>query len=422
MPIAVSATLAVNEALDEMRRQGKPVLPMGFGEAGLPVHPGLRAQLAAAVGRGAYGPVAGSIDVRRSAAGYWERRGLPTDPELVVAGPGSKPLLYGLLLVLGGDIVVPRPSWVSYAAQAQLTGRRALFVPTLPGDGGVPDPDAMSEAVTAARLAGREVRSVVVTLPDNPTGTLAGAQTVRRFCAAARDLDLVIIADEIYRDLVYDDAVPDFASPAEYAPERTVVTTALSKSLALGGWRLGVARLPDSETGHELRSGLLGTASEIWSCPAAPIQQVAAYAFGEPAELVDHVARSRRLHAIVSAAVTGRLRAAKAALATPRASFYQYPDFATWRGALALDHDVHTGADLAAHLMRRYGLGVLPASAFGEDESALRVRVATGLLYGDTPEQREAALAASDPLALPWVGASLDRLEEVLSDLTGGWT
>ena len=421
MPIAVSATLAVNEALDERRRQGKPVLPLGFGEAGLPVHPALRAQLAAAVGRGAYGPVAGSIDVRRSAAGYWERRGLPTDPEFVVAGPGSKPLLFGLLLVLGGDVVVPCPSWVSYAAQAQLMGREALFVPTAPGEGGVPDPDAMAAAVVRARAAGRAVRSVVVTLPDNPTGTLAGARTVRRFAEVARTLDLVIISDEIYRDLVYDDAAAEFASPAEFVPERTVVTTALSKSLALGGWRLGVARLPDCDLGRELRAGLLGTASEIWSCPAAPIQQVAAYAFAEPAELTDHIARSRRLHAIVSAAVTERFRAAKAVLETPRASFYQYPDFATWRAALALDHDVHTGAGLSALLMRRYGLGVLPASAFGEAEEALRVRVATGLLYGDTPEQREAALAASDPLALPWIGASLDRVEDVLIDLTGGW-
>lgn len=419
MPVAVSATLAVNEALDERRRQGKPVLPLGFGEAGIPVHPALRAQLAAAVGRGAYGPVAGSPDLRRAAAGYWERRGLSTDPELVVAGPGSKPLLYGVLLALGGDVVVPCPSWVSYAAQAQLIGREPVYVPTRPDEGGVPDPDAMAAAVTRARAAGRTVTAVVVTLPDNPTGTLATPRTVRRMAEVARALDLVIISDEIYRDLVHDpEAV--VASPAEYAPERTIVTTALSKSLALGGWRIGVARLPDGPLGTGLRARLLGIASEIWSCPSAPIQQAAAYAFAEPTELTEHVRRSRRLHAVVAGAVAERFRAAKATLAAPRAAFYQYPDFATWRGSLALDHDVHTGADLSALLMNRYGLGVLPASAFGEEPEALRLRVATGLLYGETPEQREAALAASDPLALPWIGAALTRVEEVLADVTGG--
>ena len=76
-----------------------------------------------------------------------------------------------------------------------------------------------------------------------------------------------------------------------------------------------------------------------------------------------------------------------------------------------------TGADLARHLLDVYGMGVLPASAFGERESALRLRVATGLLYGETEEERECALAAPDPLALPWIAAALARLAEVLADL-----
>ena len=76
-----------------------------------------------------------------------------------------------------------------------------------------------------------------------------------------------------------------------------------------------------------------------------------------------------------------------------------------------------TGPGLAALLLDRYGVGVLPASAFGEDESVLRVRVATGLLYGDTTGQREEALAAADPVSLPWIAAPLRRLGEVLVDL-----
>jgi len=76
-----------------------------------------------------------------------------------------------------------------------------------------------------------------------------------------------------------------------------------------------------------------------------------------------------------------------------------------------LDAHVHVKVDLAAVLLERYGAGVLPASAFGEDPAALRVRVATGLLYGDTDEQREETLAAADPVALPWVAAALDRID-----------
>ncbi|MFC7329017.1 pyridoxal phosphate-dependent aminotransferase [Marinactinospora rubrisoli] len=417
MSVTVSATLAVNEALSERRRQGLPVLPMGFGEAGLPVHPALRAALAAGGDRNAYGPVAGSPDLRAAAAGYWDRRGLPTDPELVVAGPGSKPLLYGLLLSIGGDVAVPAPSWVSYAAQAQLAGHRPLPVPTLPGQGGVPDPDLLRIAVTEARAAGRDVRAVIVTTPDNPTGTVAARGTTERLARTARELDLVVISDEIYRDLVHDPATT-VPSVAEAAPERTVITSGLSKSLALGGWRIGVARLPDSAPGHRLRADLLGVASEIWSSPAAPVQQAAAYAFTEPAEITDHVRRSARLHGIVVREVARRFTDAGALVAAPSAAFYLYPDLEGARARLAADHGVTTGPGLARLLLDRYGVGTLAAAEFGESPHALRLRVATSLLYGDTEAERFEALAAGDPVALPWIRAHLDRLDEVLAEVT----
>lgn len=255
-----------------------------------------------------------------------------------------------------------------------------------------------------------------MTLPDNPTGTLASEDGVRRLCAVAREHDLVIVSDEIYRDLVHDPA-RTVTSPALHAPERTVVTTALSKSLAAGGWRLGVARLPDGPFGHDLRARLLGIASELWSSAPAPMQHAAALAFTEPAELVEHVDRSRRLHAAVTRAVAGRFAAAGADVPRPEAAFYLYPDFGPLRDLLREEHGVRTGADLTALFLERYGVGVLPAGAFGEPADALRMRVATSLLYGATDEQRLAALAAPDPASLPWIAAGLDRLTEVLADL-----
>ena len=77
-----------------------------------------------------------------------------------------------------------------------------------------------------------------------------------------------------------------------------------------------------------------------------------------------------------------------------------------------------TSAGLARLLLDRYGAAALPASAFGEHPGALRLRLATGLLYGDTQEQRTAALTAPDPLTLPWIAAALARLEDILTDLT----
>jgi aspartate aminotransferase len=415
--VGVSATLAANEALDERRRRGERVLPMAFGEAGVPVARILRNALATASHLAGYGPVAGSAELRTAAAGYWARRGLPTDPSEVVCGPGSKALLYGLLLSLqAGDVAIPRPSWVSYAAQASLTGVRPVYVPILPGEGGVPDPGLLSAAAISARREGRRIGAVIVTMPDNPTGTLAAADTVRQLCSVARQHDLLIVSDEIYRDLAYEGT--SFLSPADVAPERTVITSGLSKNLALGGWRLGVARLPgDSPAIAALRDRLLATCSEIWSAPAAPVQRAAALAFSEPPEIVERVARSRQLHAAIARAVAARFTAAGAHVPPPRGAFYLYPDFAAHRATLTRS-GVETSADLAGLLLRGHGVGVLPGSAFGDPERALRLRVATSQLYGEAEWQREAALAADDPAELPWIADSLAWLDQALTAIT----
>ncbi|TQM72644.1 aspartate aminotransferase/hypothetical protein [Thermopolyspora flexuosa] len=409
MNVTLSATLAANEEIARRRMAGERVLHMAFGEAGLPVHPSLRERLEASSAQNGYGPVAGTAKLREAAAGYWARRGLPTDPELVICGPGSKPLLYALLMAIGGDIVLPRPSWVSYAAQAELIGVRPLLLPPPPGEGGVPDPGLVADAVREARARGRDVRSLLVTLPDNPTGLLPRPETVHGLVEVARELDLTIISDEIYGDLVHN-PLNRCPSPAALAPERTVITTGLSKSLALGGWRIGVARLPDDA--HDLRASMLAIASEIWSSPAAPIQHAAAYAFSEPVELVARIADSRRLHATVVRAVAERFLAAGAALHMPQGGFYLYPDF----GFLT---EFATSDEFAAALLDRYGVGVLPGSAFGDDPRALRVRVATSMMYGETEEQRLAALDAADPLRLPWIAEALDHLAEALAGITG---
>ena len=112
------------------------MLPLAFGEAGVPT-PVLRDALASASHINAYGPVAGSSELRTAAAGYWARRGLPTEPADVVCGPGSKALLYGLLLNLGADVAIPGPSWV------QLPPRR----PRSPASGPNPKPAPSTAAI-----------------------------------------------------------------------------------------------------------------------------------------------------------------------------------------------------------------------------------------------------------------------------------
>ena len=406
-----SATLATNERVQARLAAGAPVLHLAFGEAGLPVLPSVAERLGAAAGDNGYGPVAGSPAVRAAAAGYYERRGLPSAPDAVLLAPGSKALLYALLTVLPGDVVLPRPSWVSYAAQAAIAGKRVLDVAIAEQAGGVPDPAALRDVLAAP---GHDAGVLVLTLPDNPTGTVAPAPLIEEVCAVARDRGLVIVCDEIYRDLAYD---PDaLCSPAALLPDRTFVTNGLSKSMALGGWRIGFCRMPEGPLGADAARALNGIASEVWSSLAAPMQHAAAYVLDEPPEVREHVARSRRLHRLVSEAAHEQVVAAGVACRPPGGAFYLYPDLEPLRPALAA-RGVKTGAQLAALLLERYDVAVLEGAAFGDDPAALRFRMATSLLYGADDEQRWAALASDDPVALPWIRGALDRLGETLRAL-----
>lgn len=313
----------------------------------------VREVLAHAAGRNAYGSVAGAPAAREAAAGYWERRRLPTDPEQIVLAPGSKALLFALVSVLPGDVVLPQPSWVSYAAQAAIAGRRVWRVPIPAPSGGVPDPAALQDVLDRARASGGNPGILVLTVPDNPTGTVAPPQLLREVVELAAFNDLSVIADE------------------------------------------------------------------IWSTLAAPMQQVAAYVLADPPDVLEHVARSRGLHATVTTAVHERLLAAGVECRAPAGGFYLYPDLERLRPRLD-ELGAGDGDALATLLLDRFGIGVLAGSAFGGEPEALRFRVATSLLYGDVDEERRRALASNDPLSLPRVRVALDALVGAVTAIEGG--
>jgi aspartate aminotransferase len=132
---------------------------------------------------------------------------------------------------------------VSYAAQAALAGKHVIDVAIAADAGGVPDPAALCETLAAARAQRHDPAILVLTLPDNPTGTVASASLMHDVCEVAEEHGLLIVCDEIYRDLAYEPEA--LLSPATLLPESVFLTNGLSKSMALGGWRIGFCRLPD---------------------------------------------------------------------------------------------------------------------------------------------------------------------------------
>src|SRR4051794_40135950 len=121
-----SPTLAANERVQAKLAAGEDVLHLAFGEAGLPVLPAVAERLGEGAGRNGYGSVAGSAQARAAAAGYFERRGLPTDAERIVFAPRSKPLPFALPQAPPGGVGPPAPGWGSHPPPAAPAGERGI--------------------------------------------------------------------------------------------------------------------------------------------------------------------------------------------------------------------------------------------------------------------------------------------------------
>ena len=422
----VSATLRMNEAVAARRAAGQRTIHLGFGEAPFPLPMPLREELARAATRTEYAPVLGLPGLRAAIAAYLARtRGLTTSPATVIVGPGSKAALYALMRSLAGDVLLPTPSWVSYAPQARLAGKPVFPVATDSTDYHRLTREALDMSLRAARETGGDPRLLVVNTPSNPTGGMFAAADAEEIALWARGEGVTILSDEVYAELAH--GWRAHTSPAQFYPEGTIVTGGMSKAFSAGGWRLGYAALPATAAGEKLVAAVRSLAGEIWSSAATPIQQAATVAFAFDDTMERFVRRSARVHAHAAARLHAALVAAGVRCSQPAGAFYLYPDFAPWRDQLA-KRGVVTSAELADHLLAQWDIATLPASDFGEAPEALRLRMATSMLYAPadaTPAEQEAILSGLLEQAddLPADGASgktqlaLPALDEAAAQL-----
>ena len=389
-----SPTLAINEAVAARRVAGRKTIHLGFGEASFPLHPLLNDAMAHAAKRTGYAPVAGIPALRQAIAAYLERtRSLAFTPDNIIVAPGSKPLLYTLLQALEGDVLLPVPSWVSYAPHARLAGLRVIPVETDASDHHRLTSQTLSNALARARFEGANPRILIVNTPSNPTGSMFSGEDAQAIARWSREHNITLISDEIYAELAH--GWREHVSPAQFYPEGCIVTGGLSKAFSAGGWRLGYAAIPGGTAGKQLMTSLRALASEIWSSASTPVQEAAVVAYSPNAELTAYVNASARIHGYATSRLYETLTGAGVLCPRSAGGFYLYPDFAPWRDAL-LQRGVSTSEQLAHYLLDRWDIAALPGTAFGEEPRALRLRLATSMLY--TPEEsqseseREAAL------------------------------
>ncbi|MEU1053876.1 aminotransferase class I/II-fold pyridoxal phosphate-dependent enzyme [Streptomyces sp. NPDC005876] len=389
-----------------------PPLP----DDGLPLPPELTEVLACAAGRAAADPAGGAPALLDAARGYWDRRGLPTESGRVAAAPGAPPLLLALTAALGGDVLVPRPCAAWWAPYARLIGRPVFHVPTPAESGGVPDPYALLETVRRVRAEGGDPRLLVLSVADDPTGTVAPPELLHETVEAAAGEGLHLAADETWRDTLHGPHATMLLSPAEMLPEHVTVVTDLAGALLPPGWPAAVARFPAGAAGDALHARVLDVLTALGARVASPVTAAAAYALAEPAPVTARRAAAVRLHARVAAAVHAAVTGAGALSRPPRAGRHLYADLSPLRGALA-GRGVGDAQELEDFLTGRLGLPAPGGHRFGDDLATPRVRLSTGPLLGASDEQRAACLTAPDPLELPHLQRALNDLKTVFDDL-----
>ncbi|MFF0105094.1 aminotransferase class I/II-fold pyridoxal phosphate-dependent enzyme [Streptomyces hirsutus] len=389
-----------------------PVLP----EDGLPVLPELAAVLAAAASRAETEPVGGGPALLDAACGHGDRRGLPAAPDRVAVGPGAPALLVALTAAIGGDVLVPRPCASWWAPYARLLGRPAFPVPVPAESGGVPDPYALLETVRRLRAEGGDPRLLVLSVADDPTGTVAPPELLHETLEAAVGEGLHLVSDETWRDTLHTPRDTVLLSPAEMLPEQVTVVTDLAGALLPPGWPAAVARFPAGAAGGPLHARVLDVLTALDARVATPVAVAAAYALSEPEPVTARVAASVRLHARVAAAARAAVVAAGALARPPQAGRHLYVDLAPLAPALTA-HGVGDAQELEDFLTGRLGMPAAGGHRFGDDLEAPRVRLSTAPLLGDTAEQRAECLGSSAPLELPHVRRALTHLKTVFDDL-----
>lgn len=183
-----------------------------------------------------YSDSRGILAARESVASHYSALGIErVTPEDVLIGNGVSELISLVLQALvspGDEILVPAPDYPLWTAQVTLTGGHAVHYPCDENNGWMPDLDAIEELVT------ERTKGIVLINPNNPTGAVYSAELVRGFAALAERHGLVLMADEIYDHILYDDARHEHA--ALHVRDTLCLTfSGLSKIQRVAGYRTG---------------------------------------------------------------------------------------------------------------------------------------------------------------------------------------
>lgn len=371
-PVEKSGTLLINEMMQNKVAKGEPVIRFGFGQSPFPQMDRAIEALKQNAHQKYYAPVQGIEQLRQRVSEFHraaEKLDIPASRILVA--DGSKNLLFTAMEAFNqADILIPVPAWVSYAPQAKILGHNSIQVKTSASERWRVTPEAVERAIKQKPDA--SVPSLLIlNHPGNPEGLEYGADEQRALTEVFRKHNIIVLSDEIYGLLNHSGRHSPLA--LQY-PEGTITTGGLSKWFGAGGWRLGIAMLPETLDGT-FKETMLGIASETYSCAASPIQHAACEAYIWDQATQDYLAHQRRILAICGRWMAERFQHAGIGVNSPEGAFYLFLDF-TQHSDTFRRQGIVSSQSLCEQLMRDTGVALLYGDVFGMKSEQLSARLA----------------------------------------------
>ena len=351
-----SSTLLINETSRRLEAQGKKIYKFGFGQSPFKVPENIVKELKDNAHQNKYLPMQGLSELRNVIAKYTsEKKNYDYKSDNVIIGPGSKELMFLLHVIFDGEIILPAPSWVSYAPQAILGRNKIQILQTKRENNWFPTASEIEEIILKDQ---KKNYLLFLNSPNNPSGQIC--YNLEEIASIAKKHNLIILSDEIYSELCFED---DYQSISNFCPEKTIISTGLSKWCGAGGWRLGYFLVPDSLI--EIKNMINVLASETFSAVSAPIQYAAIKAYEN--DHSNYINKSRKILSVVGNYVYENLKSNKVLINKPQGGFYLMPEF--------LNKRFNSSSEMCDSILNDTGVALLPGSDFGFDQKQMIARL-----------------------------------------------
>ncbi|MGM0317316.1 MULTISPECIES: pyridoxal phosphate-dependent aminotransferase [Enterococcus] len=284
-----SVTLATAAKAKALKAQGKDIISLTVGETDFATPENIQEAAIAAIKNGKasyYTPTAGIPELRQAIVSYLETYyGLTYDASQTIVTDGAKFALYALFQTIldpKDEVIIPVPYWVSYGEQVKL----AEGVPVFVTGQEVNDFKVTLEQLEQARSS--KTKAVIINSPSNPTGMIYTKEELQVIGEWAVKNDILIVADDIYGRLVYNDnEFTPIATISKAIREQTIIINGVSKTYAMTGWRIGYA-VGD----QKIIDGMIAIASQSTSNPTAVSQYAAVEALQGEQDTVEEMRKA----------------------------------------------------------------------------------------------------------------------------------